>query len=190
MRYSARCYSVFIVRHSAQNVKLKNVEKVMNNHQLSKNADAVQQVLLQAGLSCKVLELPTSTRTATDAASSIGCEVSQIAKSLIFKTKETSKPVLVLASGPNRVDEKIIENYAGEGIIKADADFVKNVTGFAIGGIPPVGHKNKIELIFIDKDLMNYDEVWAAAGTPNSVFCIKSNDLLIISKGLVIPICR
>lgn len=155
---------------------------------LAKSAVSVQEALYKLGLDCKVLELPNSTRTALDAASAIGCEISQIVKSLIFKTKKTEKTVLVLASGPNQVDIKTIEDCAGESITKADADFVRDVTGFAIGGIPPVCHKNVIDLIYIDQDLMALDEVWAAAGTPNAVFCIKTQDLLKATGGSLINI--
>ena len=119
---------------------------------------------------------------------SIGCDVSQIVKSLIFKTKETEKPVLVLVSGSNKVDEKRIESYVHEGITKADADFTRDMTGFSIGGIPPIAHKTRLDLIFIDQDLMLLDEVLSAAGTPNAVFCISSNDLLRITNGKVISI--
>ncbi len=135
-----------------------------------------------------MLELPSSTRTAVDAAAAIGCDVSQILKSLIFKTKKTNKPVLVLASGPNRVNEKSIETALGEAIIKADADFTKDITGFAIGGIPPIGHKQKIDLVFIDEDLLKFDSVWAAAGTPNAVFNFQGKDLLSMTEGRIISI--
>lgn len=155
---------------------------------LAKSAISVQKALDKLGLECKVLELPNSTRTALDAASSIGCELSQIVKSLIFTTKNSKKPVLVLASGPNQVDIKTIEDCTCESITKADADFVREVTGFAIGGIPPVGHKNAIDFVYIDQDLMALDEVWAAAGTPNAVFCIKSQDLLKATDGKLINI--
>ena len=155
---------------------------------LSKSAVSVQEALDKLKLECKVLELPSSTRTAIDAASSIGCDIGQIVKSLIFRTKKTGKPVLVLASGPNQVDIKTIEDCAGESITKADADFVRDVTGFAIGGIPPVGHKNAIDFIYIDQNLMELDEIWAAAGTPNAVFCIKSQDLLKATDGKLINI--
>lgn len=155
---------------------------------LAKSAVSVQEALDYLGLECKVLELPNSTRTALDAASAIGCEISQIVKSLVFRTKKTGKPVLVLASGPNQVDIKTIEDCVGESITKADADFVREVTGFAIGGIPPVGHKNAIDFIYIDQDLMELDKVWAAAGTPNAVFCIKSQDLLKATDGKLINI--
>ncbi len=155
---------------------------------LAKSAVSVQEALDELGLECKVLELPSSTRTAIDAASSIGCDIGQIVKSLVFRTKKTGKPVLVLASGPNQVDIKTIEDCVGESITKADADFVREVTGFAIGGIPPVGHKNAIDFIYIDQDLMALDEVWAAAGTPNAVFCIKSQDLFKATDGKLINI--
>lgn len=155
---------------------------------IAKSAQSVQMALDTKGLSCKVKELPGSTRTAEDAASSIGCDVAQIVKSLIFKTKTTRTPVLILASGPNRVNEKTIESHLNEKITKADADFVREVTGFAIGGIPPIGHKQAVDCIFIDEDLFKFDSVWAAAGTPNAVFCIKSQDLLTMTTGKIISI--
>ena len=162
----------------------------MMQPKLTKSAVSVQEALYKLGLDCKVLELPNSTRTALDAASAIGCEISQIVKSLIFKTKKTEKTVLVLASGPNQVDIKTIEDCIGESITKADADFVREVTGFAIGGIPPLGHKNVIDFIYMDKDLLNLDEVWAAAGTPNAVFYIKSQDLLKATSANIISLSK
>lgn len=156
--------------------------------QLTKSAQSVQNALTSRGLDCTVKELSASTRTAQDAANAIGCEVAQIVKSLIFKTKTTHKPVLVLASGPNRVNEKLIEQYVGEKIIKADADFAREITGFAIGGIPPIGHKQIIEFILIDQDLLNYDSIWAAAGTPNAVFNLRSDDLLELTNGKIVSI--
>jgi len=155
---------------------------------LPKSAVSVQEALDELGLECKVLELPNSTRTAQDAASAIGCNIAQIVKSLIFKTKNSGKPVLVLASGPNQVDIKTIEDSVGERITKADADFVREVTGFAIGGIPPIGHKNAIDFIYIDRDLLSLDEVWAAAGTPNAVFCIKSKDLFKVTSANIVSL--
>ena len=158
------------------------------NKLLNKSAKSVQDILNQKGLQCKVLELPSSTRTATDAAASIGCDVSQIVKSLIFKTKKTEKPVLILASGSNQVDVKVIASHIDEKISKADAAFAREITGFAIGGIPPIGHKQDIDLIFIDQDLLKCDSVWAAAGTPNAVFNISTHDLLAIVNGKVISL--
>lgn len=158
------------------------------NNVLTKSAQSVQNALKGKGLSCKVIQLPDSTRTAQEAASTIGCDVAQIAKSLIFKTHQTHKPVLVLASGPNRVNEKTIESHVGEKITKADADFTREVTGFAIGGIPPIGHKHPIDLVFIDEDLLKMGSVWAAGGTPDTVFNLTGKDLLEITKGVVIAV--
>src|SRR5215475_13164176 len=122
------------------------------NKPLSDSAKKVQDALQQFGLTLQVVELSDSTRSAVEAAQAIGCTVEQIAKSLIFKSKQTQRPVLVIASGPNRVNEKRIGELLGEPIEKADADFVRQKTGFAIGGVPPVGHAEKPE-IFIDEDL-------------------------------------
>ncbi len=179
---------LYAITHKKISSRKNLLEEGTMNQYLAKSAQSVQEALNKAGLACKVVEFSSSTRTANDAALSIGCSVAQIAKSLIFKTKHTSKPILVLASGPNKVSEKQLEFYIGESIVKADADFVREITGFAIGGIPPFGHKNSIDLIFIDQDLVALDEVWAAAGTPNSVFCITSKDLVNITKGKVISI--
>lgn len=163
----------------------------MNQNQpLTKSAQSVQDALAKQGLDCKVIVLSDSTRTANDAAAAIGCEVGQIVKSLIFKIAESNKPVLILASGPNRVDKKIIESLLGEKIIKADADFTREVTGFAIGGIPPVGHKQPIDKIFIDQDLLKFEEIWAAAGTPHAVFNLKSKELPALTAGKVISIMK
>lgn len=155
---------------------------------LSKSAQSVQDALSKKGLKFTVIELSEGTRTANQAAETIGCEVAQIMKSLIFRTKETKKPVLVLASGINRVNEKIIEAEIGEKIEKADADFTREITGFAIGGIPPIGHKQIINNIYIDKDLFQYKELWAAAGTPHAVFCLNSTDIEKLISGKIIAI--
>ncbi|MBS0634252.1 MAG: YbaK/EbsC family protein [Verrucomicrobia bacterium] len=155
---------------------------------LSKSSRAVQEALEQKGLTCKVVELTSSTRTANDAAATIGCEVGQIVKSLLFRTKQTNLPVLILVSGKNRVDEKAIELVIGEKIEKADAAFTREITGFAIGGIPPVGHSQKIEHVFIDQDLFCYETVWAAAGTPFAVFSMPSTALAKVSDGKILAI--
>lgn len=157
------------------------------NHMLSKNAQKIQNTLFAHGLTLQVLELASSTRTAQEAAHSIGCKVGQIAKSLLFKTTKTNKPILIIASGINRVNEKIIAQHIGEEIIKADADFTRNVTGFAIGGIPPIGHAQQVET-FIDQDLLHYVNIWAAAGTPHAVFTIPSQKLVSLTHGTVIAI--
>ena len=142
---------------------------------LSKSARRVQDALDKQGKAFQVVELPDSTRTAVEAAHAVGCQLGQIVKSLVFKTKRSKRPVLVIASGSNRVDERKIEALIGEPLGKADADFVRSSTGFAIGGVPPVGHHRDMP-VFIDKDLLQYDEVWAAAGTPNAVFRLDPHD--------------
>jgi len=154
---------------------------------LSKNARVLQDFLKRKGIETKVVEFPESTRTAEEAAKAIGCEVAQIIKSIIFRTKKTKKPILVLASGVNRVNVEKIAAALGEEISKADADFTREATGFAIGGIPPVGHLNKIET-FIDDDLLKFQELWAAAGTPHAVFNLDSSHLVSLTSGKVISI--
>ena len=145
--------------------------------ELSPSALRVQQALEASGLTLKVVELPSSTRTVVEAARAVGCEIGQIVKSLIFKTRRSERPILILASGVNRVDEKKIEAQIGEELVKADADFVRDHTGFAIGGIPPLAHIKRIETFF-DEDLLQYKEIWAAAGTPHAVFQIAPDALL------------
>ncbi len=158
-----------------------------NTNTLSKSAQNIQNILRESGLTMKVFELSSSTRTALEAAESLGCEVGQIVKSLIFKTESTLKPILVLVSGPNRVNERTLGTYVGEKISKADAAFAKNMTGFAIGGIPPLGHKQPIET-YIDEDLLKFNTLWAAAGTPHAVFSIQGVDLLNLTNGKVVCI--
>jgi len=149
---------------------------------LSPSAQKVQHALLSLGFACRVIEMPHTMRSAAEAAKAIGCQVEQIAKSLIFKTKQTGKPLLVIASGVNRVKEKKIEALVGERVEKADADFVREHTGFAIGGVPPVGHTLPLE-VFVDVDLLQYHEIWAAAGTPFAVFRLTPDDLLKMTGG-------
>jgi prolyl-tRNA editing enzyme YbaK/EbsC (Cys-tRNA(Pro) deacylase) len=152
---------------------------------LSPSAQRVQAALAAHGLGLTVVELPQSTRTAAEAAAAVGCTVGQIAKSLIFRGKESNQPVLVIASGSNRVDEKSVAEHLGQALGKADADFVRARTGFVIGGVPPVGHSERL-VTFIDKDLLGYDVIWAAAGTPNAVFQLTPADLVALTGGMVI----
>lgn len=154
---------------------------------LKKSAERVQTILNEFGFELNVMELSNSTRTAQEAADTIGCTVSQIAKSLIFKGKTSQNPILIIASGTNRVNEKAVKEYIGEKLEKADANFVLEHTGFVIGGIPPVGHITPITT-FIDEDLMQYDEIWAAAGTPNAVFKLTPKILTEIAKGNIISV--
>ena len=156
----------------------------MSDKQLSKNAKRVQTALAGFGLDLVVVEFPESTRTAQDAANAIGCQVEQIVKSLVFQCRPSGKAILIAASGGNRVNEKRIKEILGEKIVRADAEFVRQVTGFPIGGVPPVAHTQPIETI-IDKDLMQFQEIWAAAGTPNAVFPLEPQQLVLITAGKV-----
>ncbi|MBM4428356.1 MAG: YbaK/EbsC family protein [Chloroflexi bacterium] len=156
-------------------------------HTLSPSAQKIQNLLNSLGYSYTVVEQAESTRTAQEAADRAGCELGQIVKSLIFKGKESGKPILVLASGPNRVNEKRIGEFAGEAIVKPDADFVRAVTGFVIGGVPPIGHAEKMET-YLDEDFLQYPTIWAAAGTPNAIFELKTSDLQAMTDGKVVSI--
>jgi prolyl-tRNA editing enzyme YbaK/EbsC (Cys-tRNA(Pro) deacylase) len=155
--------------------------------ELSASARKVQETLKAMGFACEVVELPDSTRTAVEAAQAVGCQVGQIVKSLIFKGRQSGKPVLVIASGPNRVNEKRVGELFGEPIEKANADFVRQHTGFAVGGVPPVGHLEPLQT-FIDEDLLQYPEIWAAAGTPHAVFCLTPTDLTAMTGGEITSI--
>lgn len=154
---------------------------------LKKSAEKIQTILDKFELELNVVELSTSTRTAEEAANALGCTVDQIAKSLIFKGKTSQNPILIIASGTNRVNEKVVKEHLGQKLEKANADFVLENTGYAIGGIPPIGHKNSI-ITLIDEDLMKLEEIWAAAGTPNAVFKLTPNILSEITGGEIICI--
>lgn len=151
---------------------------------LSPSARRVQDVLDALGLGHRVVEHEGSTRTAQEAADAIGCTVAQIAKSLIFRARNSGRPVLVVASGANRVDEKAIARLIGEPIERADPDFVRTNTGYAIGGVPPLGHAVP-PLTLIDADLLALETVWAAAGTPNAVFALTPAQLVAMTGGRV-----
>lgn len=152
--------------------------------ELSPSARRVQGVLAALGRDFEVVELPSTTRTAVEAAKAIGCSVEQIAKSILFRTVKDKKPVMVIASGVNRVNEAKIADFVGEPVEKADADYVREKTGFVIGGVPPIGHAEPIRTI-IDEDLLMLGELWAAAGTPNSVFKLSATSLLEMTAGVL-----
>jgi prolyl-tRNA editing enzyme YbaK/EbsC (Cys-tRNA(Pro) deacylase) len=158
-----------------------------NDANLSRSAARVQAALAAAGVEARVVELPASTRTAAEAASAVGCQVAQIAKSLIFLGATSGNPILVIASGTNRVNEALVAIAAGEALGKADADFVRARVGFAIGGIPPVGHDEPLAT-FIDEDLLLYERIWAAAGTPHAVFQLSPAELLRLTGGKVLKV--
>ncbi len=155
-----------------------------------KPAVAPSALKVQAALGPRftVLEFDASTRTADEAAAAIGCTVAEIAKSLVFRSA-SGRSVLVVASGVNRVDEKKAAAVIGEKIGRADADFVREATGFAIGGVPPIGHATA-PVVLIDERLMAFDTIWAAAGTPNAVFRLTPAELVELTKGTVAAVAR
>lgn len=154
---------------------------------LSNAAQLIEDWLASRGLPGRVREMTASTRTSAEAAAAIGCEVAQIAKSLIFRGRDSGTPLLVIASGINRVDEKKLAALIGERVGRPDADFVRATTGFAIGGVPPVGHERPIRT-FIDADLLALDPIWAAAGTPVAVFSTTPAELVALTAGDVVDI--
>jgi Cys-tRNA(Pro) deacylase len=151
---------------------------------LSPTAQKIQDALDNLGFDLRVIEHTESTRTAQEAADRVGVTLGQIVKSLVFKGKKSGKPILVLTSGANRVNEKRIKDHSGEKIERADAQFVREVTGYAIGGVPPIAHARAMET-YLDKDLLQYDTIWAAAGTPKAVFELKPDDLQKMTGGKV-----
>ena len=161
----------------------------MNDKSLRPAAARVQQLLGEMGLATEVIEFAETTKTSADAAQQIGCSVAQIAKSLIFRARQSGRPVLVIASGVNRVDEKALEALLGEKIGKADADFVRDKTGYAIGGVAPVGHASP-PVTYIDEDLLKLEMVWAAAGTPFAVFRLRPADLVRLTGGQVAKLAQ
>ncbi len=160
----------------------------MMSDQLNANAQKVQDALNALGFGkWQVIELADSTRTSAEAAAAIGCTVAQIAKTLVFKGKTSGSPILIIASGVNRVNTQRIADLVGEAIEKPDADYVREKTGFVIGGVPPVGHSTPL-MTFVDEDLLQFDVIWAAAGTPHAVFQLTPGDLEKMTAGRVIDV--
>lgn len=135
-----------------------------------------QQLLADAGLAVQVVEFEQPTRTSAEAAAAIGCTVAEIAKSIVFRAKASERAVVVVASGDNRVCEAKVAKLVGEKLGRADADFVRRATGYAIGGVAPLGHAQPVTLL-LDTDLQRFERVWAAAGTPFSVFPLTPPEL-------------
>ena len=152
---------------------------------LTATAQRVQDALKALGVASQVVELPASTRSAAEAAQAIGCRVEQIAKSLVFRGLSTDRPILAIVSGANRVDEELLGELIAEPVAKADADYVRQRTGYAIGGVPPVGHLESL-VCLIDEDLFQHDTIWTAAGTPRAVFRLMPVDLKRITGGRVV----
>ena len=147
----------------------------------------VQEALRALGLDHEVVDLGQSARTAADAARAVGCRVDQIAKSLVFRLRDSGRPLLVVTSGVNRVDEAKVGAVVGEPLERADADFVRVETGFAIGGVAPIGHAKPV-VTLIDEHLLRFEEIWAAAGHPNTVFRLTPDDLVTMTGGRVVVV--
>ncbi|MEA2446840.1 MAG: hypothetical protein QOK47_477 [Actinomycetota bacterium] len=141
---------------------------------MHRNAKRVQEALAAKGLDIEVVQVPESTRTAQEAADALGITVAQIAKSIVFTLGESG--VVVVASGVNRIDEAKVSSLIGAPIGRANADDVRRLTGFPIGGVPPLAHTTEVEVL-IDEDLLAFEEIWAAAGTPNAVFRTTGREL-------------
>lgn len=149
---------------------------------MHRNTRRVQEELTAKGLEVQLLEVPDSTRTAREAADAIGISVAQIAKSIVFR--QGDKGVVVVTSGANRVDEAKVASLVGAPIDRADADVVRRLTGFPIGGVPPLAHTTPLQVL-IDEDLVAFDEIWAAAGTPNAVFRTTADELRVATGGRI-----
>ncbi|WJW68852.1 YbaK/EbsC family protein [Candidatus Chlorohelix allophototropha] len=153
-------------------------------------AQKVQQIIDELGLNSQIVEFSESTRTSAEAAAAIGTSVAQICKSILFAAgdKENAIPVMVIASGANRIDTHKVQTHIGQKLHKATPEFVREKTGYAIGGVPPFAHAQPLT-IFIDQDLLAFEVVYAAGGTPNAIFPLNPADLVKVTGGAVID-CR
>lgn len=154
---------------------------------LKKSAQVVQDELHNAGYNNEVIELPDSTRTAQEAADALGCKVDQIAKTIVFKLRHANEALIVVASGSNRINEKRVGTFIDDVLDKADPAFVKEKTGYVIGGVSPVVKEKSLNIV-IDEDLWKYEEIWGAAGHPKAVFQMTPDELLALTGGKVISI--
>ena len=151
--------------------------------------ERVRAALAAAGVDAQIVELSTAARTARAAAEQIGCSVAQIANSLVFRCAQTGAPLLIMTSGTNRVDLGRVAALVGESVDKAGAEFVRAATGFVIGGVAPIGHAAEIRTL-IDRDLLQYPEIWAAGGHPHTVFRLTPAELVRISGGTVAEVAE
>lgn len=154
---------------------------------LHKNAQIVQDLLKEKGYDNEVKELPDSTRTAQEAADALGCDVEQIAKSIVFKLREADQALLVIASGSNRIHEKRVGKIIGDALDKADATFVREATSYPIGGVSPVVQNPNVRVL-IDEDILQYDSIWGAAGHPKAVFNMTPDELVSLTGGEVVSV--
>lgn len=151
---------------------------------MNERVQSVQQILHDNGHIHEIVMLPDDAHTAQAAADAIGCNVAQIAKSIIFRLEPSAEALLVVASGINRIDETKVEIVVGEKLAKANADFVRKQTGFVIGGVAPIGHSKPIQIL-IDEDLLLYEAIWAAAGHPKTVFQMTPGEMVKMTNGRV-----
>lgn len=156
----------------------------MAEPKLKGSVKRVHDALVAAGYPADLVRFEESTRSSEEAAAAVGCAVAQIAKSLVFRTVTDDRPVLVIASGANRVDSERVARVVGDDVGPADAAFVRARTGFAIGGVAPLGHK-EAPIAVIDEDLLALDVIWAAGGAPNAVFRLDPRDLPRMTGGAV-----
>ncbi len=152
-----------------------------------RSTDRVRDAATAAGLAIEIREMPQSTRTAAEAAAACGTSVAQIVKSLIFQKAESGEPVLILVSGRNRVDEKAMKGIVGEALKRIDADQVRALTGFAIGGVAPLGSLAPLAT-FMDADLLAFETVWAAAGAPHAVFEVDPKALAAATGAKIVSV--
>jgi len=149
--------------------------------------EKVIEAFKEENINIEILNLDVSTKTSQEAADAVSCNIKQIAKSIVFFERTKNKFVQIFVSGPNRVNLESFQNQTNLNIEKADADYVRKNTGFAIGGVAPLGHKNS-PIYFMDNTLVEFDEVWCAAGTPSSLFKLKTEDLLRVTEAKILNI--
>jgi prolyl-tRNA editing enzyme YbaK/EbsC (Cys-tRNA(Pro) deacylase) len=154
---------------------------------VSRATRRVEQALESAGIGARLVELPISARTSAEAAAAIGCAVEQIAKSVVFRRADDGTAVLVLLRGVDRVDTKVLAAHLGGTVDRATPEFVRETTGFVIGGVPPLAHARPVRVI-VDEALLRYDLVWAAAGTPNAVFSADPRQLATLGRVIAVAL--
>jgi prolyl-tRNA editing enzyme YbaK/EbsC (Cys-tRNA(Pro) deacylase) len=155
-------------------------------HSLPESARRVALLLRERGHDGQIVMLPETGKTSAEAAAGLGCSIAQIAKSILFRRREDDAPVLIVASGANRVDEKKVAAQVGD-IARADAKFVREKTGYAIGGVCPIGHATT-PVTLIDADLFTLDSLWAAAGHPHAVFNLTPQQLAAMTGAPVVDV--
>jgi prolyl-tRNA editing enzyme YbaK/EbsC (Cys-tRNA(Pro) deacylase) len=154
---------------------------------LPRAARRVAEALRGRGHAGQIRLLDASARSAAEAAVALGVSQQQIVKSLVFRGRRSRRPILALVGGTNRVDPRLLEDHVGEPVERADADWVREQTGFAIGGVPPVGHAETVRTV-ADSSLVEFAQLWAAAGTPHAVFPLRGDELALLTGAELAPI--